>query len=594
MTGSWAAAIFRGHYPMRHAADSLIVSVLLATSLVSGAARAADDYPLGPESQPQEGVPRGTVTQFAWTNSTVFPGTTHDYWVYVPAQYRPEKPACVMVVQDGKGRADEWRVPTVLDNLIHKGEVPVTIGVFISPGVVPALSTNALPRFNRSFEYDGLGDDYARFLLDELLPALGRTWNLSTNGNDRLIAGASSGAICAFTAAWERPDAFRRVYSTIGTYVGLRGGNDYPTLIRKTEPKPIRVYLQDGSNDLNIYGGNWYLANLEMLSALEFAGYEVNHAWGDGGHTGKHGAAVLPEALRWLWKDYPAAPKAGVGSKQPLMDILIPGEEWQLVSSGHKFTEGPAANPKGEVFFTDIPNNRIHKIDLDGRVTVFAENSGAANGLMFGPDGYLYACQNGRRRIARYDEQGAEQAIVEDAPSNDLVVLPAGGYYTDPENHRVWYVDGQGQRTEVDKGLGFPNGLVTSPDQSLLYVADTRSPFVFSYQIQPGGTLAHRQRFFELHLPPNGTESGADGMKVDTLGRLYVATALGVQVCDQAGRVNGIIAKPQRAWLANLAFGGAQRDELYVTCGDKVFKRKTKARGVLSYEAPIRPPAPRL
>jgi len=223
---------------------------------------AADDYALGPDSQVQPGVPHGTLTKASWT-SKIFPGTVRDYWVYVPAQYAAAKPACVMVFQDGAGYAStngSWRVPVVFDNLIHRKEMPVTIGVFINPGVVPAPSTNALARYNRSFEYDGLGDQYARFLLEEILPEVAKDYNLSTNGNDRAIGGASSGAICAFTAAWERPDQFSRVFSTIGTYVGLRGGNDYPTLIRKTEPKPVRVFLQDGSGDLNIYGGNWWLS----------------------------------------------------------------------------------------------------------------------------------------------------------------------------------------------------------------------------------------------------------------------------------------------------------------------------------------------
>ncbi|MBI3191097.1 MAG: gluconolactonase, partial [Pedosphaera parvula] len=298
--------------------------ILLLSATLSLPVFAADDYALGPDSQVQPGVPHGTLTKASWT-SKIFPGTVRDYWVYVPAQYDAAKPACVMVFQDGAGYAStngSWRVPVGFDNLIHRKEMPVTIGVFINPGVVPATSTNALARYNRSFEYDGLGDQYARFLLEEILPEVAKSYNLSMNGNDRAIGGASSGAICAFTAAWEQPDQFSRVFSTIGTYVGLRGGNDYPTLIRKTEPKPIRVFLQDGSGDLNIYGGNWWVANQDMLSSLEFGGYEVTHVWGDGGHNSKHGGALLPDALRWLWKDWPAPIKTGVGSKQPLMDIL--------------------------------------------------------------------------------------------------------------------------------------------------------------------------------------------------------------------------------------------------------------------------------
>src|SRR5439155_25493726 len=168
------------------------------------------------------------------------------------------------------------------------------------PGVVKAILPKALDRFNRSLEYDGLGGDYAKFLIDELLPHVetlatsdGRKIKLSKDPNDRSIGGSSSGAIAAFTVAWERPDAFRRVFSSIGTYVGLRGGNEYPTLIRKVEPKPLRIFLEDGSNDLNIYGGDWWMANQEMERALKFAGYEVEHAWGTGGRGGKHATRLF-------------------------------------------------------------------------------------------------------------------------------------------------------------------------------------------------------------------------------------------------------------------------------------------------------------
>lgn len=570
---------------------SLVLSGLLALAV---AAPAADEFPLPADSQPQDGVPKGEVVKSVFAGSKIFPGTEHEYWVYVPKQIDATQPAPVMVFQDGL----QYNAPVVFDNLIQRKGIPALVGVFVQPGVVPALSTNALPRFNRSFEYDGLGDGYARFLIDELLPHVAKTHhlNLSTNGNDRAIAGNSSGAIAAFTAAWERPDAFRRVFSAIGTYANLRGGNDYPSLVRKTEPKPIRVFLQDGTNDLNIYGGNWWIANQDMLSALQFAGYDVTNAWGSGGHDGRHATAIFPAAMRWLWRDYPVpiAANATRASKQPLMEILIPGEDWQLVSAGHRFTEGPAANTKGEVFFTDIPNNRIHKVALDGTVTVFAEDTGGANGLMFGSDGRLYACANGRKRIVAYDEAGQAETVVDDVESNDLVALPDSGYFTDPGNKRVWYVNAQLEKSVVDTGIEFPNGIITSPDQSLLFVADTRGRFVYSFQIQPGGALAHKQRFFYLHVPDTANDSGADGMMVDTLGRLYVATRLGVQVCDQAGRVQGIIHKPQEAWLANVCFGGPNFDQLFAACGDKVFKRKTRGRGVLSFEAPVKPPAPRL
>lgn len=575
----------------------IAIGALLAVAVAVAVARGATEYALGPDSLPREGVPRGSIVDGTYTSTNrIYPGTVRPYSVYVPAGYDPSRPACLMVIQDGMGRANEWRVATVFDNLIHGGEMPATVGIFVGPGVVPAPHTNAQPRFNRSFEYDSMGDRYARFLIDEFLPwvATEHRLNLTEEPGGRAIAGASSGGIAAFTVAWERPESFGRVFSTIGTFVGLRGGNDYPVLVRKTEPKPIRVFLQDGSGDLDIYGGNWWIANQDMLSALRFAGYEVQHAWGDGGHDGRHGAAIFPDAMRWLWKDAPEPIRKPMGERHPLSQILIPDRDWQLVSEGHRFTEGPAVNADGEVFFTDIPSHRIHRIALDGTVSVFVENSPGVNGLMFGPDGWLYACQNGQRRIVRYNPEGVEEVVFDDAPSNDIVMHPTGGYYTDPSQRLVWHMDGAGHRTRVDEGIAFPNGAISSPDQTLLYVSDTRGWFVHSFRIQSDGSLAHRQPFFHLHIPDAATESGADGMTVDADGRLYVATALGLQVCDQPGRVNAIVNKPQRAWLSNVVFGGPQFDELYVTCGDKVFKRPTRVRGVVPWQPPVRPPTPRL
>ena len=180
----------------------------------------------GVDAQQSVAVPKGTLTKYTFEGSKIFPGTTREYSVYVPAQYDGSKPACVHVNQDGV----QFNLPAVMDQLIAAKEMPVTIGIFVMHGRVKALNDSAQDRFNRSFEYDGLGDNYARFLLDELLPYIEKEHklNLSKDGNDRSIGGASSGAICAFTAAWERPDSFSRVLSAIGTYVGLRGGNVYP------------------------------------------------------------------------------------------------------------------------------------------------------------------------------------------------------------------------------------------------------------------------------------------------------------------------------------------------------------------------------
>jgi enterochelin esterase-like enzyme len=276
-------------------------------ALISWHASAADDYKLGPDSKPQGGVPRGEIVSGKWT-SKIFPATVRDYWVYVPKQYKADKPAALMVFQDGRSYVDtngQFRVPIVFDNLIHQGHMPVTLAVFINPGEVPAAEPGQKPRSNRSFEYDSLGGQYSRFLLEEFLPEIGKTYRITSDPAGRAICGISSGAICAWTVAWEHPEQFSKVISQVGSFTNIRGGHVYPALIRKTERKPIRIHLQDGSGDLDNLHGNWPLANQEMAAALKFMGYDFKFEFGDGGHNGKHGGVILPEALKWLWRDYP-------------------------------------------------------------------------------------------------------------------------------------------------------------------------------------------------------------------------------------------------------------------------------------------------
>ena len=284
-------------------------SIYLAAVWLGCAAgvRGADDYKLGPESLPQAGVPVGTVERFSWKESKIYPGTERDYWVYVPKQYDAAKPACLMVFMDGGGYLStngSFRTTTVFDNLIQKQEMPVTIGVFINPGNVPASEPGQKGRSNRSYEYDSVGDLYVRFLLEEILPEVSKKWNITKDPAGRATAGISSGGICAFTAAWERPAEFGKVLSHIGSFTNIRGGHIYPALIRKSEKKALKVFLQDGTNDLDNLHGNWPLSNQDMAAALKFAKYEHKLVLGDGGHSGKHGGAILPDSLRWLWQGY--------------------------------------------------------------------------------------------------------------------------------------------------------------------------------------------------------------------------------------------------------------------------------------------------
>lgn len=253
-----------------------------------------------PDCLPQPSVPKGTVTEHLW-KSDIFAGTVRGYWVYVPAQYQPETPTSLMVFQDGgmylQAPAD---VPTVFDNLIHKGLMPVTVGLFVNPGTFPEQPG----RFqNRSFEYDTLSDQYARFLRDELMPEVAKAVNLRTDAASHAIGGISSGGICAMNVAWQMPDLFGKVLSHVGSFTNIRGGHNLWTSVRKEERKPIRVYLQDGTNDIDDACGNWPLANMQMAAALKFRGYDHYFDYGQGFHSLAHGGAVLPSALRWLWRE---------------------------------------------------------------------------------------------------------------------------------------------------------------------------------------------------------------------------------------------------------------------------------------------------
>ena len=310
------------------------LAVCLAVSLTAAPAqRKPGEYPLGPDSLEQPGVPKGRLEGPLLFKSRIIENTVRQYWIYVPSQYTPGQPANVLVFQDGNRATNptgSLRVPQVLENLVHKKDIPVTVGLFISSGQRGDTWPDTIGTGNgnnRAAEYDSLTDTYSRFLIDEMLPEVAKRYTLTTDPARRAIGGTSSGAICAFTVAWHRPDQFRNVISMIGSYtsIGYRpatesqpmvpGGDLYPTLIRKSPIKPIKIFLQDGSNDLNNNQGNWFLANQQMLSALEWANanadtkkvegprYQIKYEWGDGAHSDAHGGALLPDILRWIWSD---------------------------------------------------------------------------------------------------------------------------------------------------------------------------------------------------------------------------------------------------------------------------------------------------
>jgi sugar lactone lactonase YvrE len=275
------------------------------------------------------------------------------------------------------------------------------------------------------------------------------------------------------------------------------------------------------------------------------------------------------------------APALARAQDMSVSDVLIDGQGWQLISEDYKFTEGPAADAEGQVYFTDIPNNRIHKIGLDDKVSVFAEATANTNGLMFGPDGLLYGCRNGDKRIVAYDKDAKMQTIAEDVSSNDLVVAGDGGIYvSDPPGGRIWYINPKREKKVVAEGLR-PNGVILWPDQGTLVVTDGVEPVLWTFRVERDGSLSSKDRYYgPLQLPAAGGSPGSDGMKVDSIGRLYVTTRVGLQMFDPTGRLGGTILKPQAGSLSNVCFGGKNLDTLYVTAGDKVYKRRVQATGV--------------
>lgn len=404
--------------------------------------------------------------------------------------------------------------------MIDKKEMPVTIGLFIQPGTI-MRNDSTVVRYNRTNEFDNMNDRFARFINEEILPDVmkqktsdGRPIRISKSANDHAVAGASSGAICAFTAAWQRPDLFSRVFSVIGTYVGMRGGDQYPVLIRKTEPKAIRVYLQDNNNDTwNPLFGNWYKANIDMEAALNFAGYEVTNMWQEGGHDTHQATAVFADAMQWLWKGWPEPVKRGWSANDMLRTIVDSNEQWQ---------------------------NVVQKMPLETAARA----------------------------------------------SDNTVLLPGGSQYVLQGGTVLYKAKGKAMVVDMDAGLG--NALAVSPDKRQLVVSGKHSHWLYDYIIQPDGKLTDKQTLYWLHNPGNDDKSEVQSLAFDINGNLYAATAIGVQVCDQNGRVRAILSLPGGP-VTSLWFGGEKSDTLFVTSGGKLYKRKLKVTGASSSQKAVIP-----
>lgn len=551
-----------------------------------------------PDAIANPNVPRGRLEAMGPLESKVFPGTVRDWWIYVPQQYTEDEPAALMVFQDGERMKSEsrWRIPIVFDNLIHRGEMPPVITVFINPGQ-SVDKPRANGKFsNRGYEYDSLGDRYSRFLTEEILPVVKGRYNISDQPEMNAIGGSSSGGICAFTAAWERPDVFGKVFTSVGSFTHLRGGNIYPALVRKTEPKSIRIYMADTSGDVDNAFGSWPIANQRMASALDYMGYDTHFEWAEGyAHNADFGSYQLPDAMRWLWRKQ-SEPRSTDTSDDlrgdlTLLDLLVPGESWELVVDDLGFADALCSDRSGNLFFCDMRAPAVIKIDArTGKKSVLCNES--VSGLEFNEkQDTLYACQGSKSRIIAINPiNGAATTVCEGVKPNDLAVTHDGYIlFTQTGKSEVVRVDpATGETTVVDHGITKPNGIATSNDGGTLAVSDYGGTHTWTFRINEKGILDAKMPTMPMRLKidPEGefrfnekpsylTNSRGDGMAVDSKGRYYVTSDLGIQVFDPTGRPCGVLPKvDQDQPLTTCILAGSDHDTLYIAHGKRIYRRK--------------------
>jgi len=590
----------------------------------------AQNYVLGPDSEPHDGVPKGTVTKFVLPPGKYYPGTPHNCAIYVPVQYDATKPAPFMIFLDGsQALGNSMRVPVVFDNLIAKHDLPPMIGIFVDPGILPVLSDADQNRYNRIYEYDSLTPRFAEFLINELIPAVAKNYNLSKNPDDRGLSGVSTGAVGAFMAARNRPDQFHRVLSWIGTYVSMKGADEMPALVRKTEPKPLRIFMQDGTQDHitppEPFGtspfGSWPINNQVMYEALQFAGYDVKLEMGTEAHNTKQAGAIMPDALRWLWRGYPqpvvvhepaAAHEMEYDTANRVFSTVYLDKPWERVGANLGPINGLTSDRIGNVYFVYALTDAINRVDPEGRVAAFGDPAIHADDLRMGPGDQLYAfaASQGGGSIISLGTGAGSASGPKTIASNltglvDEVVTKTGTiYFIDQQKHTIDFIDASGQPHLAlayffGPGMPFAIALALSPDQSMAVVIDASSRYAWSFQIAPDGTFQNGEPFYRLELleTSDSWEQGEVRSAVeDTDGMVYFATDLGIQIAMQNGRIVEILNPPIPGGgeLTAITFAGdGKQNWLYVAQDGKLFRRPVKVTGANSWTV-AKPPKPTL
>jgi enterochelin esterase-like enzyme/sugar lactone lactonase YvrE len=589
-SGKWAGQEFPAAVRWLWAEDAESTHIPVVTT--------KPDWQPHPDAIPRDDIPHGTVEQMPPWESSIFEGTIRDWAVYVPAQYKHEEPAALMIFQDGERMRNvtgRWRIPIVFDNLIARGDMPPTIAVFINPGHDKSRPRRGNRSSNRSFEYDSLGDRYVRFLLEEILPEVEKRYRISADPTMRAIGGSSSGAICAFTAAWERPDVFGKVYSNVGSFTNLRGGNVYPALVRKTEPKPICVYMADTSGDIDNAFGSWPWANQRMASALEYMGYDLRFDWAEGyAHNADFGSSRFPDAMKWLWRTEKHTPSIDTSDDLrgdlTLLNLLVPDQPWQLEFDELGFADAFCADETGNFYFSDMRAPAIYRVSaVDGSRTQVADV--AVSGLVFAPDGLLYGCQGRDKRVISINpESGETDTVASGVQPNDLVITADGFLFiTETRAKQITRINiGTGDVAVVDTGITRPNGIALSNDGGTLAVSDYGGAHAWMFRVNSDGTLDAKMPSMTLRLPidqagefqfneppPYVTASNGDGMAVDKTGRYYITSSVGVQVFDPTGRPCGVLPKPNADLpLTTCTLAGPDHSTLYIAQGSEVYSRR--------------------
>jgi gluconolactonase len=505
------------------------------------------------------------------------------------------------------------------------------IAIFVDPGILPVVNDANQNRYNRIYEYDSLTPRFAEFLLDELIPAVAKNYNLSKNPDDRGLSGVSTGAVGAFAAAWNRPDQFHRVLSFIGTYVSMKGADALPALVRKTEPKPIRIWMQDGTQDHIVapepFGssafGSWPINNQVMYEALEFAGYDVKFEMGSEAHNMKQGGADLPAALRWLWHGYPepivvhepaAANQPGYDTTNRVFSTVYLDKPWQQIGGEFDQVTSLTSDAMGNVYFTSPGLPTIARMDPAGTITQFTDPPNDAIILRMGPHDRLYSFQRSTREIVSSSTLTRTASDQKTVTKNfdgflDFVVTANGTiYFVDGTNFLIGIVDAGGQPraalpwaefADLFDDIGRPQSLALSPDQSMLVATNPLTRYSWSFQIAADGSLENGEPFYRLETPEvtlPGTEGSSGGAAEDTDGMVYFATPVGIQVAMQNGRIVEILNPPVPGGgpLTAITFSrNGDQNWLWVAQGEKLFRRPVKVIGANAWTV-VKPPKPTL